>query len=601
MNSPSPLENPRTGAEEIIWDLSDLYTSPTDPTFVSDVQTIEEKCRSFHNRWKGALADLSPEEFATVLGEYERLIEDMDRMASYAQLVWSTDTENPANGHLLQSVRECVTHAEHWLVFFSLEVAGLHQELVEAFCTSEFVKSRAHWLERVQEYKPYRLSEEVEQVLSEKSLASRHSWVRLHDEISNAQVFRLNGHEYTEPQILKLLHEPNREIRELAARSISEGLAESVRTQAFIFNTVIADHASNDRLRGFTHWLQSRNLANEATDESVEALISAVVDRYGLVQRFYKLKKQLLGLDVFYDYDRYAPIGTENTFWSWLDAKDLVLNAYSSFHPRAGDIASLFFERNWIHAPVRKGKSGGAYSAGTIASAHPYVFLNYTGTNRDVQTLAHELGHGIHQYLSRQQGPLLMDTPLTVAETASVFGEIITFNRLFDTATSNDQRLSLLMNKLDDIISTVFRQIALNRFEDAMHTARRKEGELSVQRFGELWIQTQSKQFGDAVILTDGYDHWWSYISHYMHAPGYVYAYAYGELLVLALHEIYKQQRSSFPEMYLELLSSGGSKRPTALLAPFNINVDDPAFWNVGLDVVERLLTEAERLAGHNM
>jgi oligoendopeptidase F len=586
-----------TGAEGIEWDLSDLYSSPTDPAFLSDLDGIITRCHDFHDAWKGALATLDAVDFAQALQEYEALSESMDRMASYSQLIWSTDTEDPRNGQLLQTVRERVTAASHYLIFFSIEVCNLSSDKVEDLCINPYVASRRHWIETVIDYKPHVLSEEVEQVLTEKSLSSRMAWVRLHDVVSNAQVFELNGHVYTESQILKLLHEPDRATRKAAAASISAGLATSVRTQAYIFNTVIADHASNDRLRGYKTWLSSRNQTNEATDEGVAALIDSVVSRYGLVRRFYALKQRLLGYSELFDYDRYAPVGEDHAFWSWNQAREIVLNAYHKFHPVAGEIASMFFEKNWIHAPARKGKNGGAYSAGTIASAHPYVFLNYMGTNRDVQTLAHELGHGIHQYLSRKQGPLLMDTPLTVAETASVFGEIITFNSLFDVVTERKQRLSMLVNKLDDIISTVFRQIALNRFEESIHLARRAEGELTVQRMSDLWIETQSAQFGDAVVLSDGYEYYWSYISHFMHAPGYVYAYAYGELLVLSLHEIYKKDKAAFPDKYLELLSSGGSKKPNDLLAPFNINEEDPAFWNVGLDVIERVLTEAERLA----
>jgi oligoendopeptidase F len=394
-----------------------------------------------------------------------------------------------------------------------------------------------------------------------------------------------------------LLQEPNRDVRKAAAESVSAGLAEGIKAQTFIFNTVMADHMVNDQLYGYASWVASRNLANEASDASVQALIDSVVDRYELVRRYYSLKKKLLGYDEFHDYDRYASVGSDETFWSWEDARDIVVKAYTKFDPRAGEIAQMFFDRNWIHAPVRKGKNGGAYSAGTIASAHPYVFMNYTGTNRDVQVLAHELGHGIHQYLSRQQGPLLMDTPLTVAETASVFGEILTFNLLYEAATDDKTRLTMLMTKLDDILSTVFRQIALNRFEDAIHVARRSEGELSTERLSEIWVTTQSVQFGDTVKLSPGYKYWWSYISHFMHVPGYVYAYAYGELLVLALYEIYKSDKSGFPDKYIEMLSSGGSKKPTDLLAPFNVNVEDPEFWKIGLGVIDRLITEAERLA----
>jgi len=329
----------------------------------------------------------------------------------------------------------------------------------------------------------------------------------------------------------------------------------------------------------------------------VDALVSSVVSRYGLVQRFYRLKKRLLGYETFHDYDRNAPVGSDEAFWTWEAARDIVVAAYTEFHPRMGEIAAMFFEKNWIHAPVRKGKNGGAYSAGTIPSAHPYVFLNYTGTNRDVQVLAHELGHGIHQFLSRQQGALLMDTPLTVAETASVFGEIITFNKLFAAAQTDEQRLSMLVGKLDDILSTVHRQISFNRFEDSMHNARRTEGELSVERLSELWMKSQEDEFGDTVKFSEGFKYWWSYISHFMHVPGYVYAYAFGELLVLSLYEIYKQDKENFPEKYLEMLSAGGSKSPAELLKPFGLNIEDPAFWNVGLDVLERAIVEAERLA----
>lgn len=586
-----------TGAESIVWDLSDLYTSATDGAFVSDLEGINSRCLEFNKRWKGALASSSISTFVDSLLQYEQIVETMDRMGSFSQLIWSTNTDDQQNGKLLQTVREKLTEASQHLVFYSLEIMDLPDELTNALLNAQEMTERKHWLELVLESKQYRLSEDVEKVLTEKYLSSRASWVRLHDELSNAQVFTLNGREYTESQVLKLLHEPNRDVRKAAAESLSQGLAQGVRTQAFIFNTVVADHASNTKLRGYKTWLSSRNETNEASDESVAALISSVENRYDLIRRYYTLKKSLLGYSDFYDYDRYAPIGDDRTFWTWEQARDIVLKAYHSFHPTMGDIASKFFEKNWIHAPVLKGKNGGAYSAGTIASAHPYVFMNYTGTSRDVQTLAHELGHGIHQYLSRKQGPLLMDTPLTVAETASVFGEIITFNSLFETATTDRQRLEMLMSKLDDIMSTVFRQIALNRFEDALHTTRKKEGELTVPRINDLWMTTQSAQFMDAVTLTPGYETWWSYISHFMHAPGYVYAYAYGELLVLALHEIYKEEKDTFPAKYIELLSSGGSKKPTDLLAPFNINVEDPKFWSIGLDVINRVLTEAEALA----
>ena len=586
-----------TGAEHIEWDLSDLYSSTQDDRFQRDISTIEQQCATFHSKWKGAVADLDDTGILDLIQEYEVLVETVARLSSYAQLVWSTDTENPANGRTLQMVRETTARASQNLVFVDLEIGGLPKERIESLLDSATLKSYHHWIKWVVENKQYALSEEVERVLAIKSLTSRFAWVRMHDELMNVQVFKLNGREYTESQILKLMQERDRETRKAASIAISEGLTQGVRNQAFIFNTVIADHAANDALRGFSTWISSRNMANEATDASVDALVSSVVKSYSLAQRFYRLKKRILGYDQFHDYDRNAPVGKDDTFWTWEAARDIVIAAYTEFHPRMGEIATMFFEKNWIHAPVRKGKNGGAYSAGTIPSAHPYVFLNYTGTNRDVQVLAHELGHGIHQYLSRQQGPLLMDTPLTVAETASVFGEIITFNKLFAAAQTDEQRLSMLVSKLDDILATVHRQISFNRFEDMIHTARRTEGELSVDRFSELWLRSQQDQFGDTVILSDGFRHWWSYISHFMHVPGYVYAYAFGELLVLSLYEEYKNDREHFPDKYLEMLSSGGSKSPVDLLKPFGLDIEDPAFWDSGLGVIQRAIVEAERLA----
>ena len=596
MGSTETTDKP-TGAEEIVWNLGDLYQGTDDPKFNEDLSTLAEKCADFRAKWKGTVKDLSNEQFLEMVKEYETIIERLGRLGSFVQLIWSTDTENPENGRNLQMVREASAHAAQYLVFLQIEIANLSEERLDELESWEGLSSRKHWIETVIEHKPYTLSEDVERVLSVKNLTSRMAWVRLHDELMNQRSFWLNDREYTQPEIMKLMQEPDRETRKAASEAISKGLKEGVRHHAYIFNTVVSDHAVNDSLRGHDSWVQSRNMANEASDESVQALIDSVKEEYHLVRRFYALKKRLLGLDTFEDYDRGAPIGGDQGFWTWDDARDLVLSAYSEFHPTAGEIARKFFDESWIHAPVRKGKNGGAYSSGTIPSAHPYVFLNYTGTNRDVQVMAHELGHGIHQYLSRQQGPLLMHTPLTIAETASVFGEILTFNKLYSAAENDEQRLVMLVTKLDDILSTVFRQIAFNRFEEGMHVARRTEGELTVDRLCEIWLETQTDQFGDAVNLSEGYRYWWSYISHFMHVPGYVYAYAFGELLVLALYEIYKQDSEEFPDKYIERLSSGGAKRPTDLLAPFGIDIEDPEFWKVGLGVIERLITEAERLA----
>jgi len=585
-----------TGAEEVIWDLSDLHSGGAE-TFAEDLARMVQNAKDFHSRWHDTLPKATDEDMLAFVQEYAAVVEHMDRIGSFAQLQWSTDTENPDFGNLLQTVRETTARTSRHIVFVYVGISQLSTERLNELIASPLLAPYKHWFERLADYKPHLLSEEVEQVLSEKSLTARSAWVRLHDEMSNAQVYRLHGKEYTETTMLKLLHEPNRETRKAAAEALSVGLKEQTKHQSFIFNTVIADHALNNRLRGYEHWISPRNFDNEVSDSSVDALVTAVVGRYDLVERLFNLKKRLLGYDVMYDYDRYAPVSDEKVMLSWDEARSIVLETYHAFHPETGNIVQQFFDKSWIHAPTRKGKSGGAYSAGTVPSVHPYVFMNYTGTNRDVQTLAHELGHGIHQYLSRQQGILLMDTPLTIAETASVFGEMITFQHLLDSATTDKQRLTMLVTKLDDIISTVFRQIALNRFEDAMHTTRAAEGELSTERFSQLWMETQRQQYGDSIVLTEGYGSYWAYISHFMHTPGYVYAYAFGELLVLALYEIYQRDPETFAPKYLTMLSAGGSMRPAELLRPFGIDTDDPAFWNVGLGVIERLITQAEALA----
>ncbi|MDZ4745232.1 MAG: M3 family oligoendopeptidase [bacterium] len=586
----------QTGAEEVIWDLSDLHSGTADALTVDLAQMIDDT-GEFFARWHDTVQNATDEKMLEFIQQYSAIVEQMDRIGSFVHLQWSTDTENPEYGKLLQSVREASARASRDIVFVYVSISKLPTERLDQLIASPLLAPYKHWFERMADYKPHLLSEEVEQVLSEKSVTSRAGWVRLHDELSNAQKYILQGKEYSQTTLLKLLYESNRETRKAAADALSVGLKEQTKPQSFIFNTVVSDHALNNRLRGYDTWISARNFDNEVSDSTVEALVSAVVGRYDLVERLFNLKKRLLGYDVLYDYDRYAPTGADSEMLTWNQAREIVLETYHAFHPETGNIAQQFFDKPWIHAPTRKGKSGGAYSAGTIPSAHPYVFMNYTGTNRDVQTLAHELGHGVHQYLSRQQGVLLMDTPLTIAETASVFGEMITFQHLLDAATDNKQRLTMLVTKLDDIVSTVFRQIALNRFEDAIHETRAVEGELSADRISELWMQSQRKQYGNSVILTEGYSSCWAYISHFMHTPGYVYAYAFGELLVLALYEIYQREPETFAPMYLKMLSAGGSMRPAELLRPFGIDTDDPAFWNVGLGAIERLIIQAEALA----
>lgn len=588
-----------TGAEEIEWDLSDLYATTDENGLGGDLATIEAKSLAFNKTWSGKLSAIDAPSLVKMLEQYEELIEIYDRMASFTNLMWTTDSENVSYAKMMQTVQEQITRANSSIVFVVIQLLEIPDDHYKSLIDNPLLASRRHWLKQILEQKPYVLTEEVERALSAKSVTARASWVRLHDEISNSTTFLFKDREYTQSEIVKLSYSADRDVRKTSMESFSAGLRKHAHTHAYIFNTVVADCETNDRMRGYPSWISSRNLSNEVSDASVQALVDAVVGRYDLFQRYYRLKKRLLGVEVLCDYDRNAPISKDEKFWTWENARATVLDAYSSFHPQAGSIAQDFFDRSWIHAPVRKGKRSGAYSAGTIASVHPYVFMNYTGTSRDVQTLAHELGHGIHQYLSRQQGPLLMDTPLTVAETASVFGEMLTFKRIYAKAETPTERLGLLTGKIEGMLATVFRQVALNRFENAVHTTRRSSGEISLQEMNGIWLETQQSQFGDAIVLSPGYETWWSYISHFIHTPGYVYAYAFGELLVLSLYEKYQQDPDGFAPMYMDLLSSGGSKSPQDLLAPFGIDLDDPGFWNVGLASIEHFVAEAEQLASN--
>jgi oligoendopeptidase F len=589
-SSPSP-----TGAETVRWALGDLYDEPE--ALEDDLQTAAEEAARFAERHRGRVADLAPGELADALATYEAVQERVGRASTYAFLRWSTDTNDPERGALLQKVKETATQIEQQLLFLNVEIARLPDERADELIAAGALSEYRHFLETERLEKEHVLSEPEEKVLSEKNVTGRSAWTRFFDETMGAARFALDGEELTRSEVSKKLYEPDRDLRRRAALALTEGLEERQRELTYVFNTVLADKAGSDRLRSYDHWLEERNLANEVEDETVQALIEAVTGRYDLVARFYRLKKDLLGLDEMMDYDRYAPVGEANTEYAWGEARDLVLGAYGDFAPKMRDVAGRFFEGRWIDAPPQAGKRGGAFSHGAVPGAHPYVLLNYTGKPRDVQTLAHELGHGVHQYLAREQGLLQAGTPLTTAETASVFGEMLVFRRLLSRTDNPRDRLRLLVSKIDDMLATVFRQVAMNRFEDAIHTARREEGELAPERFSELWMETQQAMFDGSVTLGDHYRRWWSYVPHFLHTPGYVYAYAFGELLVLALYAHYEAEPEGFPARYLELLEAGGSDWPHELVAPLGADLTDPAFWQEGLGKIEALIQRAEALA----
>jgi oligoendopeptidase F len=449
----------------------------------------------------------------------------------------------------------------------------------------------------VRRYRPHLLSESEEKILAEKSISSQAAWGRLFGELTAALRVDLDETELTLEVALSRLQSPDREVRRSAADAVSAALEPGLRTRGFIYNTLVFDKSVEDRLRSYPNWLASRNLANEASDESVMALIKAVRGRYDIPQRWYRLKAKLLGVDRLADYDRSAPVLAEDIVYSWGEARDLVLDTYQAFSPVAGEVTRQFFDDHWIDAPVRPHKRGGAFCAYTVPSVHPYVMLNFTATRRDVLTMAHELGHGLHASLARPQGVFHQSTPLTLAETASVFGEELVFGRMLAEASDDEQRLGLLAERVDGAIATVFRQMAMNRFEHLVHTRRRSEGELSTDRINETWVETQAELFGDSVEITGGYRMWWSYVPHFMNTPGYVYAYAYGLLLALSVYSRYLEEGDPFVPQYIELLSAGGSRSPEELATIVGIDLTDPGFWDSGLALVEHQLAEAEALA----
>ena len=586
-----------TGAENIAWDLSDLYKSPEDPKLLKDKKNVLEEADKFAVKYHGRISTLSASEFSDALRAYESLIQRAGKIGSYSHLIWSTNTEDAKLGKLLQEANELGSELSQKLVFFDVEWMKVNDDRAEELINSKELFSWKHYLRVSRMYKDHTLSEDAEKVMSAKSVTGRSAWNRYFDETLGAARFELDGEEMTEQQVLSKLHSPDRELRKRAHESLTNTFTELSRSLTFIFNTLLADKHTNDKLRGYDSWISSRNLSNQTDSETVDALITAVTGRYELVQRYYKLKKSLLGVDEMFDYDRYAPIAKNRETINWDRAKSMVLEAYGDFHPRMKSIATEFFDKKWIDAAIRPGKRGGAYSASTVTNVHPYVFMNFDGQLRDVQTLAHELGHGVHQYLSRKQGELQSSTPLTTAETASVFGEMLVFNKLMNNIEDPKEKLALLVSKIDDTIATVFRQVSMNRFEDRIHTARREEGELTTEEFSNHWVETQNDLYGDSVTITDEYKLWWCYIPHFLHTPGYVYAYAFGELLVLALYDAYKNQNNGFSDRYIELLEAGGSDWPHNIVGKMDIDIRDAGFWNRGLDLFESMIDQAEELA----
>jgi len=585
-----------TGAEDVAWNLSDLYESGEDPRLEADVQEAERASAAFRERYHGKVAELDAAALAEAIEERERIESVFTRAIYYAHLWFATDMADAPRGALVARLTETGAALDTQLLFFGLELADLEDEAAEKLLADGALARWSHWLRSVRKFRPYLLTEPEEKIVTEKSVSGVSAWGRLYEELLGALRVELDGTDVSLEEAMAKLYSADRDERRRASEAVTEALEPGLRTRTFVFNTVVLDKSVDDRLRGYETWISSRNLRNDTSDEAVQVLIDACVGRYDVVQRYYRLKAKLLDVDQLAFYDRMAPIGDDPTKVSWDEAREIVLGAYYDFASEAGDIAKRFFAESWIDAPVRENKRSGAFCATTVPDVHPYVLMNFTGDRRSILTLAHELGHGLHGSLAGPLGLFNADTPLTMAETASVFGEALTFKRLLALEDDPGKRLNLLAGRIEDSIATVFRQICMNRFEDAVHTERRDTGELSPERLEEVWLETQGRMFDDSVDL-DGYGAWWSYIPHFLSTPGYVYAYAYGFLFALSIFRKYELEGDAMVESYLELLRAGGSKAPEELAAIVGLDLADPGLWDNGIDALAAELDEAEALA----
>lgn len=589
-------------AKGIAWDLTDLYAGADDPRIAADLDAALLRARAFAEHYRGRIASaaLTPDLLQQAVSELEGILETVGKASVYAGLVHAADSTPASHGALLAMTQEKASTIRQEVIFFDLEWLSVNDEVAARLVAAPACAHYRHYLEGARRYCPHVLSEPEEKILEEKSNTGSRAFSRLFDEIFSAMTFpvEIDGkvEELSESSVLALLSDARRPVRRHAAAALTHGLQANQLTLGFIYNTLAHDHASDDSLRSYRDPMQSRHLANEIDADTVQALITATEARHDTVQRYYRLKAKILGLDELFDYDRYAPLEHDSSVVTWEECRQTVLAAYHAFSPRMAEVAALFFDKCWIDAEIRPGKRGGAFSSSTTPSAHPYVLVNYTGRVHDVMTVAHELGHGVHQYLSRQQGYLQADTPLTTAETASIFGEMLVFDDLLHKVDSPRHRLSLLCHRIEDTIGTVFRQIALTRFEQKVHHARRQEGELSRPRLCDFWEEVNRNLYGNSVTLSEGYRWWWAYIPHFIHTPFYCYAYGFGDLLVMALYQKYQHDGAPFVQQYLDLLSAGGSRPPADLLKQIGVDIKDPGFWDMGLQPFARMVTEVEGL-----
>ncbi|AWU94230.1 M3 family oligoendopeptidase [Azospirillum ramasamyi] len=578
------------------WDLSDLYPGMESPELKADLDRMERECKAFRERYAGKLATLKGDELAAAIRSYEEIDETLSRVMSYAGLVYNGNMVDPTIAKFYQSAQERVNDISAHLIFFTLEINRLNEaDLAAKQKASAALRHYEPWLRDVRLYRDHQLSDEIERLLHEKHVVGRAAWNRLFDETIASLRFPMGGKELTCAEALNRLSDRNPAVRREAGEAVGKVLGENARLFALITNTLAKDKEIEDDWRNYPTPTSARNLSNRVEDEVVDALVSAVKGAYpDLSHRYYAMKAKWFGQDHLDYWDRNAPLPEDaDRSIPWEEARDIVLGAYGRFSPDLASLGKRFFDNPWIDAPVRPGKAPGAFAHPTVPSVHPYLLVNYQGKTRDVMTLAHELGHGVHQILAGKQGHFLSDTPLTLAETASVFGEMLTFRALLAAETDPKRRRIMLAGKVEDMLNTVVRQIAFFDFERRVHTERR-EGELTSDRIGEIWMAVQTESLGPALRFDEGYRHYWSYIPHFIHSPFYVYAYAFGDCLVNSLYAVYQDAEKGFAEKYLAMLSAGGTLRHKELLAPFGLDASDPAFWQKGLGVIRGFIDELE-------
>jgi oligoendopeptidase F len=582
------------------WNLADLYPAMDSPALKADLEKADSDCAAFEKDFKGRLATLAsgePAALGAAVKRYEAIEDLLGRLGSFSGLLYAGNTADPVIAKFFGDMNERLTAAYLHLLFFTLELNRVDEKVIEAAMAEPSLSHYRPWLDDVRKEKPYQLEDRVEELFHEKSVTAYSAWNRLYDETVTDLRFKIAGKELAIERALNLLQDADGRKRKEAAQALAKTFRKNLRQFALITNTLAKDKEIADRWRGFQDVADARHLSNRIEREVVDALVAAVHASYPqLSHRYYALKAKWFGKKTLPHWDRNAPLPkvAQRTI-PWLDARNTVLTAYGAFSPKMAEVADRFFVRRWIDAPVRPGKQPGAFAHPTVPSAHPYVLLNYQGTPRDVMTLAHELGHGVHQVLAAPNGPLMAPTPLTLAETASVFGEMLTFRKLLANTTDRKQRKSMLAAKVEDMINTVVRQIAFYSFERKVHIERRN-GELTADKLCELWMSVQSESLGPAIELKDGYETFWTYIPHFIHSPFYVYAYAFGDCLVNSLYAVYQKSASGFAERYLAMLSAGGTKHHTELLKPFGLDARDPQFWRGGLSVITGLIDELEAL-----